>query len=198
MRGHDLMREWVDAVGKAGKKHVDALVRRLHVSPDVIYTGMPFGLMAGTAVFGVASVITYDDGTYSPSDLGKPAVIMPSWLRGPVYMTDVEDLVAWFPSRPDQWWLRCGASSFINEPAVMDAQREGSTLHLYASPLDWLRGGCRDDSAVILDWTGARLALGGLKITCHGLGLGEKVDRLLAGRKPEIMIVDSFPEQAAA
>ncbi len=77
----------------------------------------------------------------SPS--GIPAVIQPVW-RGPapsiycgVENPILEELIAWRPAEPGQWWYRWGA----DWPALGDHYVDAA--HLAGDPLDWLRSGCR-------------------------------------------------------
>lgn len=198
MRGRDLLSEWQAAVDAVQPQHVATLERRLGVPAATLWTGMPFGLMVGTPVFGVAPIEPADDGTFIPARGGQLAVIVPTWLRGPIYATDVEDLVAFLPSNPARWWRRLGVADYLNEPAITEARGAGTPLHLLPTPLDWLRAGCPDDAAVVLDWRGAGLTLSGISRTiCHTLPLAERTEAAIVRRRPEILVASNAARTAA-
>ena len=84
------------------------------------------------------------------SPLGIPAVIQPCW-RGEAPSLEVgvehpilDELIAWRPAEPGQWWYRWGASwPALGDHYIDAAHIDGKPLHCHMTPLDWLRGGCR-------------------------------------------------------
>ena len=84
----------------------------------------------------------------SPS--GVPAVIQPCWrgaapsIYQAVEHPVLDDLIAWRPADPSQWWYRWGASwPALGDHFIDDAHINGKPLHCHLTPLDWLLGGCR-------------------------------------------------------
>ncbi len=84
----------------------------------------------------------------SPS--GMPAVIQPVWrgaapsLEFSVENPILDDLIAWCPVEPGEWWYRWGASwPALGDHFIDDARIDGKPLDCHLTPLGWLRGGCR-------------------------------------------------------
>ncbi len=83
----------------------------------------------------------------SPS--GFPAVIQPVW-RGPAPSLEVgvanpvlDDLIAWCPADPGQWWYRWGASwPALGDHFIDDAHVDGDPLQCHLTPLEWLKSSC--------------------------------------------------------
>ena len=89
----------------------------------------------------------------SPS--GFPAIIQPCW-RGPAPSLEcgvenpiLDELIAWRPAEPGQWFYRWGASwPALGDHYIDAAHVDGDPLQCHLTPLEWLRGGCR--GAVLL------------------------------------------------
>ena len=99
--------------------------------------------------FGLHSITTFREGTFElagPDDAGQNALVIGADLLD----VGLEDLVAWYPLRPDQWWTRLGAARLLNEDAVHRSMGCREPLELWRSPFQWLRMGCA--GAVVLDW----------------------------------------------
>ena len=77
-------------------------------------------------------------------------MIQPVW-RGPapsiysgVENPILDELIAWRPAEPGQWWYRWGADwPALGDHFIDDAHINGKPLNCHLTPLDWLRGGCR-------------------------------------------------------
>ena len=74
---------------------------------------------------------------------GEYAVIVPV-IAG----DDVVDLLAFDPSKPEEWWYRIGGERLLDGDALGD-QLLGKPLQIYRTPLNWLKGRC--DGVVIFD-----------------------------------------------
>ncbi len=76
---------------------------------------------------------------------GVPAVIQPCW-RGPAPSLEVgvehpvlDDLIAWRPAEPSQWWYRWGADwPALGDHYIDDAHIAGVPLECHRTPLEWL------------------------------------------------------------
>jgi hypothetical protein len=107
--------------------------------------------MAAARAGGLAwSNITIFGRGFDLSPSGIPAVIQPVW-RGPapsiycgVENPILEELIAWRPAEPGQWWYRWGADwPSLGDHFIDVAHLAGDPLTCHLTPLDWLRGGCR-------------------------------------------------------
>lgn len=56
--------------------------------------------------------------------------------------------MAFNPNEPEKWWMRTGGAPLLGAGALSD-QLLGKPLHVYRTPLSWLKGGC--DGVVLLD-----------------------------------------------
>lgn len=156
------------------------------------------------ALVGVLPVATPGrGGLFDLAEDGAPAVIQPVTAHGlasPAAVLGLVDLVAWRPAEPECWWLLTGAAQWLG-PADADAWllggEEAPALRLVSTPLDWMRrqeaAGWALPAVCVLDWsvdTVARLLpFGGQDVVCDDVGLGERVQRLLAkARLPQIGI----------
>ena len=62
----------------------------------------------------------------------------------------MEDIVAWFPESPDEWWLRRRLAVVLGMEAIERADFTREPLFLYDTPQSWLEGGRR--GAVVVAW----------------------------------------------
>ncbi|MBF0251897.1 MAG: hypothetical protein HQL35_14845, partial [Alphaproteobacteria bacterium] len=123
---------------------------------------------------------------------------------------EIRELVAFDPRDPGRWWLRLGGERWgpvwLGQDAVDWARAEGAPLTLYATPLDWLRAGCR--GAVLLDAGGdlfADLFDGIARIRVPDVAFAAKVYALLRVKPPgearavhpEVAVMDGVAEDAA-
>ncbi len=107
--------------------------------------------MAAARAGGLAwSRITIFGRGFDLSPAGVPAVIQPVWrgaapsiyqaMENPV----LDELIAWRPAEPGQWWYRWGASwPALGDHYIDAAHINGDPLQCHLTPLSWLRGGCR-------------------------------------------------------
>ena len=101
---------------------------------------------------GVDHIATSEIGTYRPADEGAAAFAMN-------IDDELTDAVAWFPKRPNKWFLRWGDGDTLNPDAVEWAIMFGDPLTLWRSPDEFiLRGKCQ--GAVILRREGFKRLLG--------------------------------------
>ncbi len=128
----------------------------------VTWLALPSITNAGLARLGIDRVIanragglawshitTFGRG-FDLSPAGAPAVIQPVW-RGPAPSLEVDvdhpgldELIAWCPAEPGQWWYRWFASCpALGDHFIDDAHIDGKPLDCHLTPLEWLRGGCR-------------------------------------------------------
>lgn len=134
----DLPREYAAVVDAVRQPHLDRL-RSLGVTPETIAS---LGLLGGA--FGVASVETFEDGTYAPG-VGPVHVVSPVFESG-----HLVDLCAWRTEQPSRWWLRTGAGWALGADDLLSSAWCDARRVLFASPLDWLKGG--GVGGVVLDW----------------------------------------------
>jgi hypothetical protein len=118
---------------------------------------------------GVARIETFRDGTYQPSEIGRPAFVLPCF-DGPApsprdcviqdrRVPPVIDLAAFCPRDPSRTWQRTGIATFLGQRAYDAARWHGWELRVYRDPMSWLRAGAELAGIVVLDWSAARLAL---------------------------------------
>lgn len=86
---------------------------------------------------------------FEPHDAGEYAVIVPI-MEG----DEMVDLLAFNPRRPEKWWCRIGSERLLGST---DNQLLGKPLHVFRTPLNWLRAGC--DGVVPLDFNRAFIDL---------------------------------------
>jgi hypothetical protein len=139
--------EFTAAVRNFRKDSRDALASRYSVPSTA-------GFRVPGATLGVARIET-NGSLYQPSETGQGAIIMVTAI---VAGGGLEDLLAFRPSAPDEWWFRKGAARWLGEwelgrrmvtapvniepPALMSPCRADDPLHVFSTPLDWLRNAC--------------------------------------------------------
>lgn len=89
----------------------------------------------GPLPFGVSRIVTTADGRYRPDPSGDRAAIVPVRDR----FGDLCDLVAWFPDRPEHWWLRFNDETpILGTQALAIAAAERGAIKLHSMPERWL------------------------------------------------------------
>jgi hypothetical protein len=124
----------------------------------------------------VQSIETFRDGTYEPSEDGMVAFVACAFVGpapGPRNRTanalnggevEVADLVAWNPSKPDEWWCREGGATFLGASAFETAHFcHRRPVSIFRNPASWIRAGGDLVGIVVLDWTLAAFELRELK-----------------------------------
>ncbi len=73
---------------------------------------------------------------YEPHPDGDWSIIVPA-----IDVDELVDLLAFDPSRPEQWWYRIGGERLLDGDALGN-QLMHNHLHVFRTPLEWLKGGC--------------------------------------------------------
>lgn len=115
-----------------------------------IPTRVTFGLRS---LYGAGRIIPNPSGLFDFHEDGDWALVIaegspaepgvPGWRR-------LDDLVAFVPGNPGQWWLRRGVVDLLGA-SNLDQYWRLEPTPLHATPLGFLRGGAR--GLCILDWT---------------------------------------------
>ena len=136
--------------------------------------------------FGLHPITTFRDGTFELAVAGDNAVVVGADLLD----DGVEDLIAWYPTRPDKWWRRLGFARLLNEHGVLRAMGCRKPLALWRSPFHWLRMGC--EGVTVLDWPLALPLLRGVsEVVAEDVDHGREVERRLRERRgPRISVPD--------
>lgn len=119
-------------------------LQRACAHPHVDEVMAEFGVTSETRLLcGAACIEAHGNRFYEPVQDGKPAIILP------IFDSDeLVDLLAFDPREPERWLLRLGGEPLLGRYALSD-QLLGKPLHVYRTPLSWLKAGC--DGVVILD-----------------------------------------------
>ena len=118
--------------------------------------GIPDRVIFGVRpLVGVARIVTSTDELFEFHDEGDPAIIVvegepevPGWA-------EVDDLIAFKPGKPGDWWLRRGAVKVLGAyniaPKAPPLSGQERPLTIHETPLSWLRAGAT--GICVLDWT---------------------------------------------
>lgn len=97
--------------------------------------------MTQDGLLGMTRASVGPDDLWTPDDAGQPHVCVAVVEDGAIV-----DIVAFRPDQPDAWALRTGNGWALGVDNVQAARsgwtEEQWTLHLHATPLDWLRASC--------------------------------------------------------
>ena len=104
---------------------------------------------------GVATIEIHPPGIFDFAEEGNRAFIQPV-LSGPQY-SEIIDLVAWFPRRPDRWWTLMYLACPLGIEQLDFAEFEQKPAVLRRTPLSWLVAG--GEGTCILDWQVSALQL---------------------------------------
>lgn len=138
MKSIDLTAEMETACAAVKQIHLDRL-RSLGVSSQTIAR-----IGDQQAPFGISKVDHIGQAIYQPGGERQSIVT-------PVYDgCDLIDLISWQTSFPARWLWRCGAAWALGIDSIASNNWTDDPLQIFATPLDWLRGGA--DGLVILDW----------------------------------------------
>lgn len=167
----DLTVEFSNAISAIEQRHRDRLVAV--VVPECI--AQP---TEGRHEWGVMKVRPEGQYHFIPDpEEGKEAFVSIAFYRG-----NIMDLIAWHPAAPANWRWRVGDTPILNIDAIEQKWPGDGPLKIYATPLDYLRGGC--EGVVILDWNATsdirRLALE--DAICCPQAIIDRLDGIL--RKP--------------
>ena len=104
------------------------------------------------ARFGIARIVTSEDGTYQPHPDGEPHLIAVEGVPEPhLGWREIFDFVAFKSDAPGTWWRRTGYADVLGADEIDRLAFLRQPVIVHETPLDWLRAGCR--GCVILDWT---------------------------------------------
>ena len=103
----------------------------------------------------VATIEIHPPGIFDFAEEGQRAYIHPV-LSGPQY-SEIIDLVAWFPRRPDRWWTFKYLACPLGIEQLDFAEFEQKPAFLRRTPLSWLVAG--GEGTCILDWQVSALQL---------------------------------------
>jgi hypothetical protein len=77
--------------------------------------------------------------------------VVPGWpAQSLMHGRRAVDTVAWFSSRPDEWWLERRVATHVGDRALRHAAFLQKPIHLLASPAAWLDS--PHGAICILDW----------------------------------------------
>lgn len=119
--------------------------------------GVPLGAIARLGVrqlpFGVTEIEVHRDGTYSPAEHGKTAIIVPVMMPAPFELfeqllasTEIVDLVAFRLDAPRRWHWRTGDGWALGA-GLLD---HDAPIPLVANPVQWLAAA--GEALCLLDW----------------------------------------------
>ena len=192
MSAAELLSEWLSTSMAATRSDFEALIAR-GVSPHWLWLG--------TTRFGVCKIEPHSDGTYEPRPGGLRAYIVPLIPLAPdtlIEHHDLGDLIAFTLDAPETWWCCYSTIPLLNPEAAERARWFREPLHVWRTPLDWLRA--QGSGSVILDWRASlRLWLDDVpEIIAQDLVLGERIERrlVLPRARTRILVQSQDPEAA--
>jgi hypothetical protein len=142
------------------------------------------GLLLDLPPIGKLRATIYRDGSWQPSDLGRPHYIC-AVLDG-----DLIDLIAWKPSNPSMTFSRTGVSSLLNPEAVFQAYLAREPVFVFTDTLEWLRGDCNGIVPLRFD-AGLAFHLGDAGLLCQTPELAHRIQATYGLGRPEITYLDT-------
>ena len=91
---------------------------------------------AARAICGRAHIVRVGGRFFEFHPDGEPYIIV-----AVIDVDELVDLLAFDPSKPEKWWYRQGGERLLDGDALGD-QLLGKPLHIFRSPLSWLKGRC--------------------------------------------------------
>ena len=111
--------------------------------------GIPNSAIFGDrALVRVARIVTHSDGFFDFHDEGEPAIIVPEGEPEVPGWAEIDDLVAFKPTDPGNWWLRRGAVDLLGAYNIRPWKL--APTRIFESPLSWLKAG--GNGVCILNW----------------------------------------------
>ena len=112
---------------------------------------------------GVANISANGDGTYDRARHGMPAVIQPAREND-----QIVDLVAFRTTEPERFWLRAGLAGVLVFDFALACVDLGRPLHVYQTPLSWLRAAGRGLCVLNRDvWEARRFLRDAAELVCE-------------------------------
>lgn len=137
---------------------------------------------------GFARIETHPLGIFDFAESGPRAFVHPIWSAGPY--SEILDLVAWFPDRPDIWWTHLYTGLPLGVDQLDHAEIAGEPIILHPTPLSWLVA--EGEGICILDWVMSAPALRSVPVlVCKDDSHGRELQRRLTeprSRCPEIRV----------
>jgi hypothetical protein len=178
------LQELATASNNVRLNHLDRLYS-LGVSRTALFD-IEYGL-AGH--FGVSQIEINGD-LYAPGGVGNLSMILPTNREG----NDIDDLVAFYPSEPEKFWLRLGAARFLNHNAVDRAVACGEPLFIHETPFDWLRAGWQ--ACVILDWDSDLRGVLPDKVLVWDHAFADRLQAKMGQHTPEVRVIEDYKNAA--
>jgi len=165
-----------------------------------------FGIMPEHAIaaggLGVAKISPASDGFFEFGGEMSAVILPVYWSAIPTEEAlvpdwQLQDILAFSPKEPSQWWLRRGDAVFLGAGAL-DHLYLGAELKIHRTPLAWLLD--HGEGCVVSDWPRAADRLRSITTliaedTDHGREIHRHLQRPLP--IPEIRVPNSSLEKAA-
>ena len=143
---------------------------------------------------GVVMIETDKMGTFAPSESGRRAFVHPVLVGA--QFSELADLIAWFPDRPDRWWTRLRTGHPLGADQLEQAEFDDAPVMLRRTPLSWLTAG--GDGVCVLDWRVSRRALRAVPIIiAEDEQHGREVKRRLTEPVPALPEIRILTQRAA-
>lgn len=167
---------------------------------------LQFGIMPEHVIvvggLGVAKISPVDDGLFEFGGELSAVILPVYWGAIPTEEAlvpdwELEDILAFTPKEPSQWWLRRGDAVFLGAGAL-DHLYLGAELKIHKTPMAWLLS--HGEGCVVLDWPRAADRLRSIATliaedTDHGQEINCQLQRPLL--VPEIRVPTSALDRAA-
>ena len=141
--------------------------------------GVPNSVIFGDwAMVGVARIVPHSCGLFEFHDEGEPAIIVPEGSPEVPGWGEIDDLIAFKPADPANWWLRRGAVDLLGLYNIVPWRLD--SLRVCETPLSWLQAGAK--GICILDWglNPASILLGAGYLETESLDLKTRLERRIS------------------
>ena len=141
--------------------------------------GIPNGVIFGDQpLVGVAHIVPHSSGFFDFHDEGEPAIIVPEGEPVVLGWGEIDDLIAFKPADPANWWLRRGNVDLLGCYNITPWRLD--SLCICVTPLSWLQAGAK--GVCILDWglNPASVLLGAGYLEVESLALKTRLERRIS------------------